>query len=201
MVTLRRDVAAAQDNRIFDSFTHDAENLTAYDVFMLEKKRSESQQKSSFQQASEEIERKFQKYESNYFSAPTKQVQEPKLAEKYSSYNEYMTAQLHRSAPEKILTEEEFLLEKFDGKVVAKSASKEKKAPRKLSRAGKIFVAVYVLIVAAVASIILALNAEYTPVNASATDTESAVAPLEIVEEDTAHTNWFDTFLDGLSNK
>ena len=50
-------------------------------------------------------------------------------------------------------TEEEFLLEKFDGKVVAKSVSKEKKAPRKLSRAGKLFVAVYVLIVAAVASI------------------------------------------------
>ena len=201
MVTLRRDVAAAQDNRIFDRFDHDAENLTAYDVFMLEKKRSERSAKSSYQQASEEIERKFQKYESNYFSTPTKPVQEPKASETYSTYKEYMTAQLHRSTPGKILTEEEFLQEKFDGEVVVKSSIKEKKAPRKLSSGGKLFVAVYVLIVAAVASIILAVNADYTPVNASATDTESAVAPLEVVEEEVVHTNWFDTFLDGLSNK
>ena len=201
MVTLRRDVAAAQNNRIFDSFGHDAENLTAYDVFMLEKKRSENQGKSSFQQASEEIERKFQKYESNYFSAPTKAVQEPKVTEIYSTYKEYMVAQLHRPMPGKILTEEEFLQEKFDGEVVVKSAQKEKKATRKLSRGGKLFVAIYVLIVAAVASIILALNTNYTPVNASATDTESAVAPLEVVEEEVVHTNWFDTLLDGLSNK
>ena len=37
MVTLRRDVAAAVSNKIFDKKHRDAQELTAYDLFMEKK--------------------------------------------------------------------------------------------------------------------------------------------------------------------
>ena len=106
--------------------------------------------------------------------------------------------QLHRDTPEKMVSEEEFYMDKY---AAARPRTAEKsRVKRKMTKAGKIFTAVYVLIVAMLASIIIAVNTDKKTVNAEADATGGEIAALSI-ERETPEGNAFDEFLDALSNK
>ena len=79
---------------------------------------------------------------------------------------------------------------------------KAKKAKRNLTKFGKIFVGVYVILTVAVASTILAVNlgkgeSVRTKANAGANDGISALA----MEVESENGNWFDDVCDAVSNK
>jgi len=201
MVTLRRDVAVQNNNRIFDRI----ENLTNYDVFMREKRMSEVNRSSSAC-ASQAISRNsFDLNDYTYFSAPQVSVIEPKV-EVNDSYDDYMRSQLHRSSgEERILSEDEYYQAKYAESVGTESVKvrkETKKARRSLTKFGKIFVGVYVLLTVAVASTILAVNlgkgeSVKTKANAGANDGISALA----MEFEGEEGNWFDDVCDAVSNK
>ncbi|MFI3229477.1 MAG: hypothetical protein R3Y23_04870 [Bacillota bacterium] len=73
---------------------------------------------------------------------------------------------------------------------------------RKITKSGKIFVALYVLIVAVIAFIILSASSMTKPVSAEA-DTDmgqevASIASMELDSESVEATNWFDELLDDL---
>ena len=195
MVTLRRDVAVVNSNRVFDRVEREA--LTDYDIFMREKRMSEISRSAG----SATITSSYDENTYNYFSAPQVTVVAPEK-ENYESYDEYMKAQLHRSnGSEKLLSSDEFYASKYsDVKVEGKKAKRVRAS--KLSKAGKIFICAYVLITVAVASTILALNlgggeTVKTKANASNDDGITALA-MDFEKEEG---NWFDDMCDSLSNK
>ncbi len=194
MVTLRRDVAVVNSNRVFDKVEG---ALTNYDLFMREKNQSERTRATvGYANATPN-------QEINYFGAfPVEQqvtVEEAK-PQNFASYDEYMRAQIHRtSASSKVLTEEEYEAEKYQESTnrTAKKVSK-----RRLSRASRIFVGAYVAVTVCVTAVILALNlggAESIPQKANA-DVANGISALAI-EHEVASGNWFDSFCDSLSNK
>ncbi len=197
MVTLRRDVAASNSNRVFDRMNREA--LTDYDIFMREKRMSEISRSSG---AATITSNSFDMGTINYFGSPQVTVVEPKQ-ENYNSYDDYMKAQLHReSGSEKLLSSEEFYAKKYSEGTPEKTTRKSAKKNARLTRAGKIFIGAYVLITIAVASTILALNlgkgeSVKTKANADANEGITALA-MEFEKEEG---NWFDSMCDSLSNK
>lgn len=180
MVTLRRDVAAMNRNeKTFDRRSDGL--LTEYDRFMLAKKQAEAERAAcdyGFVSARQPETKRFNpkssgKIDINYFGLPNDEVPETKMQatsvkQSYSSYDEYMEAQLRRTAPGKILSKSEFA--EVYGKAPASVAVKES-VKRGLSKKAKIFVAAYVLIVAIIASVIMLVDT-----NASGTQ-EVGAAP------------------------
>ena len=178
MVTLRRDISTRD---ITNDFPHG--EMTDYDRFMLGKKNAESHRNTV--------------YTGN--GQLTAVHEAPKALGSYSDYHEYMVEQLNRTAPEKMVSEAEFYMDRHNSSRPA-SDVKKPRAKRKMTRAGKIFTAVYVLIVAALASIIIAVNVDKEDVNAEAGATGGEIAALSI-ERETNEGNAFDEILDALSNK
>ncbi|MBO5775856.1 MAG: hypothetical protein J6R35_00625 [Clostridia bacterium] len=203
MVTLRRDVAVENSNRLFDRVDRD-QTLTQYDLFMLEKRRNEQARNYGSATVSSTM---TDFNEVNYFGAPQITVEEPKQEKSFDSYDEYMVAQLHRkSSDEKLLTSEEFYAEKYESQKpqkARKSIMARKQSTSKLTKFAKIFISVYVLVTVAVASIILALNVTKSePVKLVATAQEpqqGQIGALAVEWEE--ETNWFDSMLDAVSNK
>lgn len=147
MVTLRRDVAAMQENHIFDRMDRDQGQITDYDRFMQEKNKSEN-----FAYI----------YSKDYFSS-TEEISSAKnieLADKtkvvkpikvknndtiYQDYNEYMMSQINRIVPGKILSEEEFNYSLTKGKnrgIITKRQKEEN--TEKLSKRAKIIICLYI---------------------------------------------------------
>ena len=177
MVTLRRDISTI-DNSV--DCPHG--EMTDYDRFMLGKKNAELGRTTVY----------------GGYGQLAAVRENPKPLESYTDYHEYMVKQLHRDTPEKMVSEEEFYMDKY---AAARPRTTEKaRAKRKMTKAGKIFTAVYVLIVAMLASIIIAVNTDKKTVNAEADATGGEIAALSI-ERETPEGNAFDEFLDALSNK
>lgn len=223
MVTLRRDIAANADNRIFDKGYTSTAEPTEYDLFMAEKTRAINASRSAFNDysvADVKHESYFSSasacddldvtkdYDYTYFGQPSTTVEAPKEGSIPESYNAYMLEQLMRSEKkENVLSEAEYYETIFNkekrepAEVVVKSESKRKDR-KKMTKTGKIFIAFYVLIVAVVASIILAVNTVDKPekVDAEAGTSDAAgIASMDINDE-SGENNWFDSFLDGMSN-
>ena len=204
MVTLRRDVAVENSNRLFDRVDRD-QALTQYDLFMLEKRRNEQARNYGSASVSSTM---IDFNEVNYFGAPQVTVEEPKQEKAFNSYDEYMQAQLHRkSGEEKLLTSEEFYAEKYDsqkGNVKVTNARSRKAKNTGLTKFAKIFIGVYVLVTIAVASTILALNvgkSEPVKLVATAQEPQEDQIGALAVEWDESESNWFDSMLDAVSNK
>lgn len=204
MVTLRRDVAVENSNRLFDRVDRD-QALTQYDLFMLEKRRNEQARNYGSASVSSTM---IDFNEVNYFGAPQVTVEEPKQEKAFNSYDEYMQAQLHRkSGEEKLLTSEEFYAEKYDsqkGNVKVTKARSRKAKNTGLTKFAKIFIGVYVLVTIAVASTILALNvgkSEPVKLVATAQEPQEDQIGALAVEWDESESNWFDSMLDAVSNK
>lgn len=171
MVTLRRDISLSESAGI--ECPHG--EMTDYDRFMLGKRASEN------------------KHETFRYRNP--ELELPEVEKNGDEYHDYMLKQLNRSAPESMVTEEEFYMRRYANSHPAPV----RKGFRKMTKAGKIFTTVYVLIVAAIASIIIVANAG-GGVSAEAKATGGEIEALAV--EDTAvESNSFDRFLDALTNK
>lgn len=199
MVTMRRDVAAMNGNRVFDRPDRDS-GMTDYDIFMQEKKRQEITRNLGSGTVSYTNDVNAQ---TNYFGYSARVKEEPKVANSYENYDEYMKAQLHRSAGGKLLSQEEFYADRYlESK--QESAGRQKNVAAKkrgLNKNGKIFVAVYVLVVMIVASIIVTVNTGKSDnVERANAKQEGAIGSLAIEAEET-ETNWFDEVCDSFSNK
>jgi|AGTN01.1.fsa_nt_gi hypothetical protein len=178
MVTLRRDVAAARNGAIL------TREPTDYDIFMEQKRKNEALTLGRYERSSYDNSECLysDKYSINYFGRPEVAFQEaakpePAYTLAYQTYADYLKAQLNRKAPERLLTEEEFSRQGSRASSyaqVAPSAPVQRAERKKLSKSGKIFVAVYVLAVGLIASIILMINAGAPPKTA---DAEGAYAP------------------------
>jgi len=219
MVTLRRDVAAAAKNKVFDAKDRDREVMTDYDLFMEKKKQQRTlcdytPARSSDICAEPAPEPKPARRPDKsdalskiFCGAPENEKKESYTAPNREDYKRYLIDQLNRHEPGELISEEDFYKSKMNAtpSYEAVTVKKEKAQPAKLSKNGKIFVAVYVLVVAVVASIILAVNStgNSPQVNARAISggTEGSVAPMDLPDERSAESgNWFDELLDGLSN-
>lgn len=172
MVTLRRDISVSEASDI--ACPHG--EMTDYDRFMLGKRASET------------------KNEVYGYRDTDKRL--PETDKGCGDYHEYMLKQLNRDRPESMVTEEEFYMRRYaDAHPAATS-----RGFKKMTKAGKIFTVVYVLIVAALASIIIAVNAGGDEVSAEAKATGGEIEALEI-EDVSVESNSFDEFLDALTNK
>lgn len=207
MVTLRRDVAAAARNTIFDKSAHDCE-LTDYDIFMQQKKKNDNRAKvlentAAAPQDCLYTDNYTMSY--NYFGKPQAAVEVPKKTNDYADYKDYLKAQLNRTAPGKLLSREEFYSEKKEPSTIPAVKTKRERihtTHKQLTKNGKIFIAVYVLAVALIASIILVVNRTVAPGRVDAgtvRDGEQQVAPL-VSQDEAEETNWFDKLLDSISN-
>lgn len=199
MVTLRRDIAAAQPSRFFSQNDNASENnLTGYDLFMQEKRNFERKSSSFFTQNSGVQEETLLNN-----SAEKKQYGDLD----FDTYEEYMNIQLHRKNPGRLLSEEEFYGKKQAianvPKIRKNVASNSKiNAAKKLTKQGKIFVAIYLIVVAAIACIILSVNTQRNNVMANASDQSELVTPMAIeVEDHSNKDNAFDKILDRFTNK
>lgn len=197
MVTMRRDVAAMSGNKVFDRPDRD-DGLTSYDRFVQEKKRQESTRNLGSGTVSYTQDTKAQ---TNYFGYFDYTKEEPKTVNSYDTYSDYMKAQLHRTSGEKLLSEEEFYATRYRESRDATRTNATVAKKKGLNKNGKIFIAVYVLVVMVVASIILTVNTgrNGNVETANATQ-EGAIGSLAIDAEEN-ESNWFDELCDSLSNK
>lgn len=195
MVTLRRDVAALNSNGIFANAGFDSnDNLTDYDIFMQQKRSFENSACTTSQSSAEN------------HNLRSDRVETSQDIHEFDNYESYMRAQLNRSTPGTLLSEDQFYsirqkTRKED--LLRKNIVNTKvNASKKLTKQGKIFVAIYLLLVAVVACIIISVNTSRKTVLAKAGNPSETVAPL--AQEDTDNQNKdnsFDKVLDKLTNK
>lgn len=172
MVTLRRDISLSEASVI--ECPHG--EMTDYDRFMLGKRASETK--------------------NDNFGYRNSKVRLPESDKTGGDYHEYMLKQLNRDRPENMVTEEEFYMRRY----ADSHPAPVRRGFKKMTKAGKIFTAVYVLIVAALASIIIAVNAGGDEVSAEAKATGGEIEALQI-EDVSVESNSFDEFLDAFTNK
>ncbi len=90
----------------------------------------------------------------------------------------------------------------YENSAKMSSASSVAVSRRKITKSGKIFVALYVLIVAVIAFIILSANSMTKTVSAEAESDMgqevASIASMELDSETVEATNWFDELLDDL---
>lgn len=218
MVTMRRDVAAMSGNKIFDRPDRDDGltnygNLTEYDRFVQEKKRQEITRNlgsGTVSCAQDTIaqtnyfgysSRMAEEPKTSYSMYSTRTSEEPKTVNSYDTYGDYMKAQLHRTSGAKLLTEEEFYAIRYRESRDTTRTNATVAQKKGLNKNGKIFIAVYVLVVMVVASIILTVNTGRSGnVETANAKQEGAIGSLAIDTEE-SETNWFDEVCDSLSNK
>lgn len=206
MVTIRRDIAAKMEMGAMGA----SMGLNAYDALIMEKneRRAASYEMPSYLSADV----------AECFRSPEEKVEEPKATkspEKPSidpkkSYEDYMLEELHRTTnTHRILTQTEYV-NLINGMTeapvkeepeVAKSKNNET-AVGKLTKGGKIFVMIYVLLIAVVAFVLIAVNtfAKQSPAMAGTEADPDAVEVMSIESESTSG-NWFDKLCDAISAK
>ncbi len=183
MITLRRDASTS----INMGAMSDSLNLTDYDRYVLGRKDN-SQDNFIVEQTTP-----------NYFSSDIATYYRDKEVEYkqdtfvkssgFSCYDEYMESVLHRKTKgEKVLTRAEYEARYGTANSTVSVASTTKTTPKgtpgALTKAGKIFVSVYVLLVAVVAFVLIAINTFARETVASASDYKSDVAVVEVMDDD-----------------
>jgi hypothetical protein len=113
-----------------------------------------------------------------------------------SEYTEYIRRHLNRTAPERIMSEDEFY--KNSGGNIPPQKPAPVKRSLKLTKNGRIFVTFYVLLTAIVASILIAVNTTFPPptvdagnVTESITKTQE-IAPMTLERGEEAEVGWFE---------
>lgn len=203
MVTLRRDIAAKMEMGAMGA----SMGLNAYDALIMEKneRRAASYDMPSYLSADV----------AECFRTPEERREEPKVQKSFEkpsvdskkSYEDYMLEELHRTTnTHHIMTRAEYEKEVFGTEApvketVKKSADSET-AVGKLTKGGKIFVMVYVLLIAVVAFVLIAVNtfAKQSPAMAGTEADPDAVEVMSIETESTSG-NWFDKLCDAISAK
>ncbi len=188
MITLRRDISTS----INMGAMADSLNLTDYDRYVLGRKDNA--------QANFIVEDTTPNYFSSdiatYYKEREKEEQQDAFVKNngFSSYDEYMDSVLHRTTKgEKVLTRAEFEarynVQSPKERVSATTKNEVKGVPGTLTKAGKIFVSVYVLLVAVVAFVLIAINTFARETVASASDIDNSIAIVEEMAED-GETGW-----------
>ncbi|MDD4315843.1 MAG: hypothetical protein PHC84_01630 [Clostridia bacterium] len=173
-------------------------DLTNYDIFMMNKNKKSAESRLFDKKYDKPVKISYEDYQ--------KKMATP--AGKYD-YKEYLMEQLDRKSPDKILSEEEFKSQTAsDEKNSGKKASLLERAVKKvfggaqLRKGAKIFIACYVLIVMAVASILIVMNTvrpqKFADAGTGVVE-QTSVQPMTL-EEDGKENNWFDRLCDSLKN-
>lgn len=199
------------------------QEMTNYDIFMMKKQRKQAETRL-FDRKQKQPEISYEQYRKRV-EMPIRnelktdmQYQKP---QKEYSYKEYLLEQLQRNEPAEIMTEEEFYennlkAKSFGGGQIlsndfdvqkpykryqkASNQAKNKDKKSRLVKGGKYFIAFYVLIVMAIASILIVMNTS-TPFNSQSVDAAGAsqveknneVQPMNIDEKrESEESNWFD---------
>lgn len=204
MVTLRRDIAAKMEMGAMGA----SMGMNAYDALLLEKqeRRNSTYEMPSYFSADVE----------KCFRSPEEKNEEPKpeknnigtSSEIRKSYEDYMLEELHRTSnSHRVLTRSEYEREVLG--IVSSPAPRVEKtkdaetAVGKLTKGGKIFVAVYVLLIAVVAFVLIAVNtfAKQSPAMAGTEPEPDTVEAMSIDGEKTSSGNWFDKLCDAITAK
>lgn len=148
MVTLRRDVAAMQENNIFDRLDRDQSQITEYDRFMQEKNKSDNFSYIYSRDYFASTEEKNDVIKQEVVEKPKtyKTINEVKKETTFQNYNEYMISQLNRIVPGEILSEDD-----FNKNISAKRNKSDRKKhelckSEKLSKRAKIVIGLYIAI-------------------------------------------------------
>lgn len=192
-------------------------NLTNYDIFMMNKNKKKAESKLFGRQNEKPVDISYESYKNKVSQDIARN----------DDYKTYLMQQLERSSPDKILTEEEF----YSQKINSRKRKKEQKMKNiknerivektdnsvasgllkkffgnvRFRKGSKIFIAFYVLIVIAVASILIVTNTA----SPSSTETVGAVSgevqaseevqPMTFKEGEEENQNWFDKLCDSLN--
>ncbi len=207
MVTIRRDIAAKMEMGAMGA----SMGLNAYDALIMEKNERRA--------ASYEMPSYFSADVAECFRSPEEKVEEPKAPkasetpsiDPKKTYEDYMLGELHRTTSDRrILTQTEYneLVNRMMAAAPAKEETTVAKAKNnepavgKLTKGGKIFVMIYVLLIAVVAFVLIAVNtfAKQSPAMAGTEADPDAVEAMSIETESTSG-NWFDKLCDAISAK
>lgn len=193
--------------------------MTNYDIFMMNKNKKKAESKLFDRRNEKAVDISYENYKKKFTQERDEEYSE--------NYKHYLMEQLERKSPKKILTEEEYYGEvqrKPSKQSFHKSETTRKVKSQKINKTpimsnflkklfgnveikkgGKIFIAFYVLIVIAVASILIVMNTTASN-NFNSADavgremtTSETVQPMVIEKEDSSNQNWFDKLCDSLN--
>lgn len=204
MVTLRRDIAAKMEMGAMG----ETMGLNAYDALMREKHRAAASYYDTPSYFSADVAETFRSPENREAEEDRKSRKSHKSesSAKVKSYEDYMLEELHRTSnTHHIMTKTE-----YEREVLGISHKEEREeiskggdtAVGKLTKGGKIFVAIYVLLIAVVAFVLIAVNtfAKQSPAMAGTEPDPEAVEAMTI-ESESSSGNWFDRLCDAISAK
>lgn len=174
--------------------------LTNYDIYMMNKNKKNAESRLFDKKIeNKQLKISYEDYQRKLSKTPVKQ-----------DYKTYLIEQLGRKSPDRILSEEEFSRQSEDAVAQKAKSRKPSFAERAVSKitggahlrkGAKIFIAFYVLIVMAVASILIVMNTAGSNKSADAGSgvvEQNAVQPMTLNEE-AEETNWFDRLCDSLN--
>ncbi len=200
-------------------------DMTNYDIYMMRKQKKQAESRL-FDRKQKQPEISYEDYRKRV-EMPIKteskgERQSQGQPQNEYSYKDYLLDQLQRNTPEELMSEEEFYESKLSAKSFSDSSqvfshdieyekrqkryqkyAKQTKAANKntqIKKGGKIFIAFYVLIVMAIASILIVMNTD-TPFNSQSVDAvggneseQSASVQAMNVDEsrESEDENWFD---------
>lgn len=175
-------------------------DLTNYDIYMMNKNKKSAESRLFDKKIENKpVKISYEDYKKKLSKSPAKQ-----------DYKSYLMEQLDRKSPDTILSEEEFFRQS-DNSATEKARNKKpslmERAVSKVSgganlrKGAKIFIACYVLIVMAVASILIVMNTagSDTPADAGSGAIEQNVVQPMTLNEESEETNWFDRLCDSLN--
>ncbi len=190
--------------------------MTNYDIFMLNKNKRKAQRKLFDRQSEPPINISYENYK--------KKIEKKNQEDFGDDYREYLRNQLERKSPERILTEDEFYQatprrkSTYSTRPYTTPKAKKEAKPSIMSRlakkifgnfelkkSGRIFIAFYVLIVIAIASILIVVNSSsFSKLGTAdavidAVNSSDCVQPMVIENEDNANQDWFDKLCDSLN--
>ncbi|HOO22336.1 MAG TPA: hypothetical protein PKY53_01495 [Clostridia bacterium] len=176
----------------------DRDGLTAYDKYVLSKKNAQVEEpvySANKVNAFVPV---------NDFAVCEKPIVEKSAKRKLSEYDKYLYEQLSRTTPgERVMTEDEFYS--------CERQEKPGKTMRKLfnnvtfKKGGKLILAVYVIIVIALASILIVANttdtlsSDFASATVTGTENKGIVRSMTIEENESEQDNWFDRLCDAIN--
>lgn len=198
--------------------TNDIE-MTNYDIFMMNKNKKKAENKLFGRRDERPVDISYEKYKKKFIKE--------KQRSSSCDYKTYLMEQLERKSPERIMTEEEFYAgtnyKPYKQQVVhstnVNNRVKSEKANKpsimsaflkklfgnvEVKKGAKIFIAFYVLIVIAVASILIVMNTA-TSSNINSADaktgenTASEIVQPMVIQEEESNQDWFDKLCDSLN--
>ena len=199
-----------QKNEVTENYGSEKKVLTSYDLFMQKKY---DKYNSSITNSIEKCHSLDNQKDVNGISKKLKdEVKKMSLNVKKGSYKDYLLARLQGKEKSEILSEEAYTHKlcagekiEFESSCKGRKTSASKDGAKQLTKAGKIFIAIYVIFTICIASTLLWVNTDglmanydasaYEKIDASNNDTITSLNQKEEKEGK----NWFDRLCDSLN--